>query len=98
MAVIAGGGGASLIQAGTVALRAASSLTTGGLGNPVVSSGEGAAATGISMMAIFLPIIGLVLLVLVLYFGFRHMRGRRRLPTTVKVDSSPDPEKERGSI
>src|SRR5262249_48211351 len=40
LAVIAGGGVAGVVQSGTVLTRAASTVTTGGLGNPVVATLE----------------------------------------------------------
>ena len=39
-AIIVGGGTAGAVQMSTVALRALSTATTGGIGNPVVSTGE----------------------------------------------------------
>jgi hypothetical protein len=77
LAAIAGGGGAAVVQAGTVAARAVSSVTTGGVGNPVVSTGEGAAATGLSLTAIFLPILAMVLFVVAAYFAVRYIRRYR---------------------
>ncbi len=77
LAAIAGGGGAAMIQAGTVAARALSSVTTGGLGNSAVSTGEGAAATGMSLMAIFLPIIALALGAAAIFFAVRYIRRHR---------------------
>lgn len=40
IAAILGGGSAGIIQGATVITRAASAFTTGGLGNPLVSTGE----------------------------------------------------------
>ena len=40
LGLIAGGGAAAAVQATTVVTRASSSVTTGGLGNPIVSSVE----------------------------------------------------------
>ena len=40
LALIAGGGAAGAVQATTVVTRASSTVTTGGLGNPIVSSVE----------------------------------------------------------
>lgn len=62
MALIAGGGIAGLVQTSTVALRAKSSLATGGAGNPVVSTMELAGAIVVALLAIFVPVIVLVLI------------------------------------
>ena len=57
LAVIAGGGAATGVQLVTVGARAVSSASTGGLGNHVVSTGEAMGALGISISALFVPII-----------------------------------------
>jgi hypothetical protein len=57
LAVIAGGGAASGVQLVTVSARALSTASTGGLGNHVVSTGEAMGALGISISALFVPII-----------------------------------------
>lgn len=64
MALIAGGGIAGLVQASTVTLRAKSSLATAGTGNPIFSSLELAGAIVTALMAIFIPMVCLVLIVI----------------------------------
>jgi site-specific recombinase len=62
------------VQAKTVVVRALSTLTTGGLGNPVVASAELAGAVGVSALAIFLPvfaIIGVLALLISTFFAIR---------------------------
>jgi len=63
MALIAGGGIAGLVQTSTVALRAKSSLTTAGTGNPIFSTLELAGAIVTGLLAIFVPIVCLILIV-----------------------------------
>lgn len=67
LAVIAGGGIAGVIQAGTVAVRGTSTLTTGGLANFAVATGELVLALLTTLLAIVLPVVGagLVLAILV---------------------------------
>ena len=64
IAAILGGGSAGVIQGATVITRAASAFTTGGLGNPVVSTGETVGSILLSLFAVLLPLaaMGLVLL------------------------------------
>ncbi len=65
LALIAGGGAAGLVQAGTVVARAGSTATTGGLGNPLLATGELIAATLTTVLALVAPlliVLGLVLL------------------------------------
>lgn len=61
LAIIAGGGVAGLLQGATTALRAKSSLFSGGLGNPIISTLELAGAAIITLLAIMLPILGFIL-------------------------------------
>ena len=60
VAIIAGGGIAGLLQGATTALRAKSSLFSGGLGNPIISTLELAGAAIIALLAIILPIVGFI--------------------------------------
>jgi Domain of unknown function (DUF4126) len=79
LAVIAGGGAATGIQMLTNVTRLASTATTGGLANPVVATTEHIASTGLSLLAIFVPIIAIALVVLLLGFAVsRILRFRRR--------------------
>jgi len=67
LAIIAGGGAAGLTQAATAFTRANSMIFTGGLGNPIVATGEILGATVFSILAIAVPYLALgILLLLVL--------------------------------
>ena len=57
LAAIAGGGAAGAVQVTTTVARGASSVLTGGLGNWVVSTGEGIGAVVIAILAIVVPIL-----------------------------------------
>lgn len=59
LALMAGGGLAGLTQGATVATRAVSSATTGGLGNGVVATLELVFAFFLSLLAIFMPFLAL---------------------------------------
>lgn len=74
VAIIAGSGSAGLVQGATTLLRAKSGLATGGLGNPVVATGELGGAIGLSALAIFVPILALVAVVALVYVAFRVAR------------------------
>jgi hypothetical protein len=75
-AVIAGGGAAGLTQGVTSLLRLKSTATTGGVGNPLVATGELGGAATLSLLAIFAPILALVLVVLLVWLA---VKGLRRL-------------------
>lgn len=78
LGLIVGGGTAGLVQAGTGLLRLLSSKTTVGLGNPVVSTAENVASFGLSGLAIFLPVIALVLVVLLVFWLLKKLIGLRK--------------------
>ena len=71
LALIAGGGTAAAISTTTAATRAASSLKTGGLGNPIVSTTETATASFLSVIAIFFPIIAFIFVLILVFIGFK---------------------------
>jgi hypothetical protein len=75
VAIIAGSGSAGLVQGATTLLRAKSGLMTGGLANPAVATGELGGAVGLSVLAIFVPVLAIVAVVALLYAAFRY--GRR---------------------
>ncbi len=82
LALIAGGGTAGIMQGATTALRAGSTVSTAGLANPAVATGELVAAAGVPALAIAFPIVCFVLLagfaVLMWRAGGRLWPRRRR--------------------
>jgi Domain of unknown function (DUF4126) len=79
-ALIAGGGAAATIQGATVAARAVSTSTTGGLGNPVVSTLELIFAALLAVLAILLPVIAVLLVVVAVVMLVRWVRRLRSRP------------------
>jgi hypothetical protein len=79
LAVIAGGGAAGLIQGTTVIMRGASTATTGGLANPLFATIELGGAVVTSLVALLIPVLGVLMIGLFLaIFGrklFRRIRG-----------------------
>lgn len=76
LAAITGGGTAGVIQGATVLTRAASSFTTGGFGNPLVSTTETGGSVLVSVLAILLPVITLgLILFIVIWAGRRIYRS-----------------------
>jgi Kef-type K+ transport system membrane component KefB len=72
LAVIAGGGTAAAISTTTPAVRASSTATTGGLGNPVVSTIEAGFSSVLSVLSIaFAPLA--VIVVFFLLIGIRKL-------------------------
>lgn len=67
LAAIAGGGVCTVVQVGSVAVRAASSGTTAGFGNFIVSTLELVAAIMVTILAIVLPIVCFVAVLWIVY-------------------------------
>jgi Domain of unknown function (DUF4126) len=90
-AVIAGGGAAGLTQGLTSLLRAKSTLTTAGLGNHVIATGEIGGALLLSLLALAAPLLAVVVVALFCWLavrvGRRLLRGKRGAPP----GSSPTP-------
>ena len=80
VAIIAGGGISATVQAGTVLIRQISSLTTGGLANPVFSTAEATGAVAMSSLAIFSPFLAATAFLAVLFFAVRWILRRNRKP------------------
>ncbi len=78
LAIIAGGGAAGVIQTLTVLLRLKSTALTGGLGNPIVATGELIGAIVVSLLALLAPLAGLILAVALGLSAYRRARGRMR--------------------
>ena len=72
LAIIAGGGIAGLVQGSSVFVRSVSAASTGGLGNPVVSTGELVASIAGTVISIIFPIVAIVLVALLLTFLTRR--------------------------
>lgn len=71
LAIIAGGGTAAAVAGSSGATRLASTATTGGIANPVVSTIETGTSVVISILSIFVPIIAFVVVIIILYFVFK---------------------------
>lgn len=86
LAIIAGGGVAGLVQGTTVVTRAASTATTGGLGNPLVATIELAGAVITSIAALLVPVLVVVVFALVfVIFGRKLYRTFRKRTTPSQV-------------
>jgi hypothetical protein len=76
MSAVLGGGAALIVQLGTVALRIASTATTGGLANPIVSTFEHAGAVIVAALAILVPVVALIITGVVLALAIRWWINR----------------------
>lgn len=82
VAIIGGGGAAGIMQALTVGTRIKSTLTTGGLANPILATFETVGAVGVVVLAILVPVLTLVAILVAAWVLYRWI-GRltwRRAP------------------
>ena len=78
LAVIAGGGVAGAVQTATVGGRVLSSITTAGLGNPVVATLELLSSFFLSIVSLLAPLLaGLFVLILLTLVWWLRRRRRR---------------------
>ena len=77
LAIIAGGGTATAIKGAGAASRMASTATTGGLGNPVVSTVETGTAIAVTTASIFAPILAIIMVIIILIIIFMIYRKLR---------------------
>lgn len=66
LAIIAGGGTAGIIKGTATATRLSSSVTTAGLGNPIVSTVETGSSAILSAASIFIPVLAIILVFFIL--------------------------------
>jgi hypothetical protein len=78
VALIAGGGTAGIIQTGTVLLRGMSSVTTMGMGNFTVATGEMTGSVVTTILAILAPLMTFLLVAAALILVVRRFRFARQ--------------------
>lgn len=71
LAIIAGGGTATAIKSSTGTTRLASTVSTAGFGNPIITTVETASSIVMAVISVFLPVIGFFLVLLILYLVFK---------------------------
>ena len=77
-AIIVGGGTAGAVQMSTVAVRGLSTATTGGLGNPVVSTGEWISAVVLSILSFLVPVLVVIVAVIALIWAVRWIHLKKK--------------------
>jgi uncharacterized membrane protein YesL len=90
LAVIVGGGTAGTIQGFTTITRIASTATTGGLGNPLISTIEASGSVAMSVLAITLPVLAALAVIGVLYFALRKIFNRFFRKRDVRTDQETE--------
>lgn len=80
LGLIIGGGISGTIQGGKSVLRLVSTGTTGGLANPVFSTGENTAAVGIGLFTLLIPVLIGIAVLFLIYTIVRKLLFRKRKP------------------
>lgn len=78
LSIVAGGGMAAAVQAGTTATRGVSGVTTGGLANPIVSTLELLASVAMTLLALLMPLLALALFVILALLAYRFWSKRKQ--------------------
>lgn len=81
VAIIVGGGTATAVQMGTVAVRGLSTATTGGIANPVVSTGEWIGAIVVSVLSLIVPVLVVIVGIIAVVIVFRWIKRKRQEST-----------------
>ncbi|MBT65469.1 MAG: hypothetical protein CML13_19910 [Puniceicoccaceae bacterium] len=71
VAAIMGGGTAGIVQGASVITRGASTATTGGIGNPAVSTAELGGSILTAGLAVMIPILAAILVLFLLFYFIR---------------------------
>ncbi|OIQ16037.1 DUF4126 domain-containing protein [Lacinutrix sp. MedPE-SW] len=71
LAIIAGGGTAAAVASSSGATRLASTATTGGVANPVVSTVETGTAIGMSIVSVLLPVLAIFFVAILFFVIFK---------------------------
>jgi hypothetical protein len=74
LAIIAGGGTATAIKSSTSTARLASTATTGGIANPIVSTVESGTSIVLSILAFVAPVIAIIFVIIILWLMFKVFR------------------------
>ena len=71
LAIIAGGGTAAVVAGTSSVSRLASTTSTAGLGNPLVSTIETVSSMILSVISVFVPMLAMILVIFILFLFFK---------------------------
>lgn len=92
LGLIGGGGSAVAVQGLTVVTRAASTLSTGGLGNPVVATGENVGSAALATAAVITgPVVFVAVVAVVFFLALRVLRKATGRSDALRVEGDASP-------
>jgi hypothetical protein len=86
LAIVAGGGAAGIVQAGSVLTRGVSGASTGGVGNPVVSTFELIGSILLTLLALLLPLLAAIIVIALIVWVIRAIFRWRRSRTALRPE------------
>jgi len=89
ISIITGGGTAGVVQGATVATRAMSTASTGGVGNPVVATAENGSSAALSILALLIPIVVAMVVIALIVWAIRKLIRWRRVRRREHVVPTP---------
>ncbi|HLO46104.1 MAG TPA: DUF4126 domain-containing protein [Leadbetterella sp.] len=78
LGILAGGGVAGAVQAGTSLIRLGSTKFTGGIGNSFFSTFENILAVGISLVSLWIPLVMGILAILLVFWILKKLFSKRK--------------------
>jgi len=85
LAIIAGGGTATAIKTSTSTARLASTATTGGIANPIVSVVESGTSIIMSVLAFIAPVLAIIFVLIILWLIFKVFKWFKPKSTSAKT-------------
>lgn len=82
MAFVTGGGTATITQLTSQSVRGASTVTTAGVANPIISFFEDVIAVAVSVLSIIVPLLVVIFIALVIYMFLKLMTKIKRRNST----------------
>ena len=89
LAIIGGGGAAAVIKGVNAGGRAVSTVTTGGVANPIFSIWETVSAAFMSFLAIFFPVLAVIAVIIIAFIMYKIWRSVQHFRATSRPETTP---------
>ena len=89
LAIIGGGGAAAVIKGVNASGRAVSTVTTGGVANPIFSIWETVSAAFMSFLAIFFPVLAVIAVIIIAFIMYKIWRSVQHFRATSRPETTP---------
>ena len=89
LAIIGGGGAAAVIKGVNASGRAVSTVTTGGVANPMFSIWETVSAAFMSFLAIFFPVLAVIAVIIIAFIMYKIWRSVQHFRATSRPETTP---------